>query len=134
MNKIILIGRLTRDPESNVTQNGVEHCRFTIAVDRRFKNQQTGEKETDFVPCKAWRQQSAFICKYFHKGDMIAVEGSLQTRKYKDDAGNNRTAYEVSIDHVEFCGGKGQGGQAGQSAPPPVAPDTADTDEEELPF
>lgn len=135
MNKIILTGRLTRDPESKVTQNGVEHCGFTIAADRRFKNQQTGQREADFIPCRAWRQQSAFICKYFHKGDMIAVEGSLQTRKYQDEAGNNRIAYEVAVDNVEFCGGKGQGGQAaqGQDAPPPPGP-SMNADEEELPF
>lgn len=132
MNKIILTGRLTRDPESKVTQNGVEHCGFTIAADRRFKNQQTGQREADFIPCRAWRQQSAFICKYFHKGDMIAVEGALQSRSYQDDAGNKRTAYEVAVENAEFCGGKSQSGQAGQTAPPP--PLAPDAEEEELPF
>lgn len=137
MNKIIITGRLTRDPESKVTGSGIEHCGFTVATDRRFKNQQTNQREADFIPCRAWRQQSAFICKYFHKGDMIAVEGSLQTRKYQDDAGNNRIAYEVAVDNVEFCGGKGQGGQAKaeqeyDAPPPPIATDTEE--DEELPF
>ncbi|MEF9974656.1 MAG: single-stranded DNA-binding protein [Clostridia bacterium] len=116
MNSIVLMGRLTRDPERKVTGSGIEYCLFTLAVDRRFKND-AGERQTDFIPVTAWKQQSAFICKYFAKGDMICVQGALQTRKYNDAEGKPRTAYDVQAEQATFCGGKRDGAaQSGQAA------------------
>ena len=100
MNKSILIGRLTKDPEVKKTSNGVSVCSFTIAVDRRFKNAK-GEKETDFINCVGWRQVADVIGAYFHKGSRIGVTGSIQTRSYD---GNNGKVYvtEVVVDEIEF--------------------------------
>ena len=110
MNKAILMGRLTRDPELRYTQSNVPVATFTVAVDRRFKNQ-SGEREADFINCVAWRQQAEFVSKWFTKGRMIAVIGSIQTRKYTDKDGNNRTATEVIADEISFCGDRqGEGG------------------------
>ena len=83
MNKVILMGRLTADPELKQSQNGTSVCRFTIAVNRRFKNAQGGY-DADFLNCTAWKQTAEFICRYFKKGQMIAVEGALRTSSYQD--------------------------------------------------
>lgn len=101
MNKAILMGRLTKDPELRTTQTGLSVCSFTVAVDRRGK-----EKATDFISCVAWRQTAEFISKYFTKGRMIAIVGSIQSRNYTDKNGNNRTAVEVLVDEVSFAGDK----------------------------
>ena len=108
MNQVILIGRLTADPELRQTQSGVAVCRFTVAVDRKFKNKDTGEKEADFITCQAWRQTAEFVGRYFTKGSMIALEGSLRTGKYQDKNHSDVTHYttDVMVDNVEFCGGK----------------------------
>ena len=111
MNKAILMGRLTRDPELRYTQSNVPVATFTVAVDRRFKNQ-SGEREADFINCVAWRQQAEFVSKWFTKGRMIAVVGSIQTRKYTDKDGNNRTATEVVADELSFCGDRQNEGGA----------------------
>ena len=105
MNKVILMGRLTRDPEENRTAGGVNFVRFTLAVNRRFKNE-NGECQADFINCVAWRRTAEFIAKYFAKGAMIAVTGTLQTRKYTDNQGAERTATEVVVDNAEFTGEK----------------------------
>lgn len=105
LNVIALNGRLTADPEIKSTPNGVEVCSFDIAVERDEKTKD-GERVTDFVPCVAWRNTAQFVAKYYCKGDMIGVTGKLQTRKYTDKQGNNRTAYEVLVGAVSFCGGK----------------------------
>lgn len=109
MNKIILIGRLCADPELRTTQSGVENCSFTVAVDRKFANKQTGERETDFISCIAWRQTASFIARYFIKGKMIVVEGSLRTGSYTDKNHSDVTHYttDVLVDNVEFAGDKG---------------------------
>ena len=109
MNKVILIGRLTSDPELRQTQSGVSCCRFNIAVDRKFANKQTGERETDFVSCQAWRQTAEFVSRYFTKGKMIAVEGSLRTSTYQDKKYPDVKHYatDVFVDNVEFAGDKG---------------------------
>ena len=82
MNKVILVGRLTRDPELKTTPNGVSVCSFTIAVNRRFRNAQ-GEYEADFINCVAWRQSAELLGKYFSKGRMVGIVGSIQTRNYR---------------------------------------------------
>lgn len=104
MNNICITGRLTSAPEIKKTTSGVSVCSVSIAVDRDYKV--NGEKATDFIPCIFWRGTAEFVGKYFEKGDMIAVVGSLESRKYKDKDGNNRTVWEVKADKVNFCGGK----------------------------
>lgn len=117
MNKVILTGRLTADPELRQTQSGVASCRFTVAVDRRYADKNTGERQADFISCTAWRQTAEFVSRYFNKGKMIAVEGSLRTGSYQDRNHPDVTHYtiEVFVDNVEFCGDKGSG-QAQTSA------------------
>lgn len=101
MNSIQLIGRLTADVELKQTQSGVSVCQFNLAVDRpKVKD------ITDFIPCVAWRGTAEFICKYFKKGNKIALNGVLTTRKWQDQNGNNRVAYEVLVENVEFCESK----------------------------
>lgn len=112
-NKAILIGRLTAEPELKATGSGVHVTSFPIAVDRRFK--QDGERKADFINIQVWRQQAEFVCKYFHKGDPIGIEGSIQVRQYEDKTGAKRTAVEVVADNVFFVGGKGTGESAGQA-------------------
>ena len=142
MNKVILVGRLARDPELRTTQSGVSVCSFTVACDRRY--QKAGEeRQADFISCIAWRQQADFICKFFTKGMRIALDGSIQTRSWDDNDGNKRYATEVVVDHAEFAQSKneGMGGSASsmQPAPFPTAP-SGDIDgfmpveEEDLPF
>lgn len=105
LNIVALMGRLVYDPELKTTQNGTNVCRFRIAVDRSF-TRHGEERKADFIDVTAWRQTAEFVSKYFQKGDMIAIEGSLQTRQYQDKNGNNRTATQVLASQVSFCGGK----------------------------
>lgn len=111
MNKVIIMGRLTSDPELRQTQSGVASCKFTVACDRRFANKQTGQREADFISCLAFKNNAEFISRYFNKGKMIAVEGSLRTGSYKDKKHDDVTHYttDVLVDNVEFCGDKGSG-------------------------
>ncbi len=102
LNRIIIMGRLVRDPELRTTQSGVSVTSFTLAVDRDFKNRDSGEKSTDFIDVVAWRQTAEFICKYFAKGRMAVAEGRLQIREWKDRDGNNRRSAEVVADNVYF--------------------------------
>lgn len=104
MNSVVLMGRLTRDPELRQTPNGIFTCALSIAVDRGY-TKQGEERRTDFINCVAWRQTAEFISKYFAKGEMIAVEGRLQVRTWTDE-GRTRYAAEVVIDQVHFCGGR----------------------------
>ena len=103
LNKVILLGRLTADPELRSTQNGTSVTQFTVAVDRNYQKQ-GDERQADFINCVAWKQTAEFIVKYFGKGRMIAVEGSLQTRNYEDKQGNKRTATEVIVSNASFTG------------------------------
>ena len=103
-NTVILTGRLTSDPELKTTANGVPVTSFTIAVQRKYK--QGEESQADFINIVAWRQTAEFITKYFHKGSMIGIEGSIQTRKYQDKDGNNRVAFEVIANNVQFVESK----------------------------
>lgn len=105
LNKVVLMGRLTADPELKATTNRITVTSFCIAVDRRFQPKE-GEKQTDFINCVAWKNTAEFICKFFKRGDLIAVAGEIQTRKFTDRNGNNRVATEVVIDEASFCGSK----------------------------
>ena len=142
LNKIILMGRLTRDPELRRTQSGTAVTSFSLAVDRDFKSQ-SGEKETDFIDVVAWRSTAEFVSKYFAKGRMAVVEGRLQIRDWKDQNGNNRRSAEVVADNVYFGDSKRDGAPAsgGYDAPAYAAPsmgqsDFSEIDDEdgELPF
>ena len=116
MNKVILVGRLTADPELRQTQSGIASCRFTVATDRRFADKNTGERQADFITCVAWRQTAEFVSRYFNKGKMILVEGSLRNNNYQDRNHPEITHYtmDVFVDNVEFVGGKNEsGGNAG---------------------
>ena len=105
LNVIALMGRLTAEPELKHTPNGVAACKFRIAVERSFAR--AGEEhKADFIDIVTWRKTAEFVCKYFGKGSLIAVNGSLQTRNYEDKNGNRRTAYEVVADNVHFAGEK----------------------------
>ena len=109
LNKIILMGRLTRDPELRRTQSGTAVTSFSIAVDRDFKSQ-NGEKETDFIDIVAWRSTAEFVSKYFSKGRMAVVEGRLQIRDWTDRDGGKRRSAEVVADNVYFGDSKRDGG------------------------
>ena len=108
MNKVILIGRMCNDPELRQTQSGVATCRFSVAVNRRFKNKTTGETEADFIQCIAFKQTAEFVSRYFSKGKMIAVEGELRTGSYVDKNHPDVTHYTttLAVSNVEFCGDK----------------------------
>ncbi len=103
LNRVILMGRITQDLELKTTQSGVSVLSFTVAVDRSFVRQGE-ERQTDFIDCVAWRQTAEFINRYFGKGRMIAIEGSLQKRSYDDRSGNKRWVTEVVVDNASFTG------------------------------
>lgn len=102
LNHVTIMGRLTRDPELRHTQSGTAVTSFTLAVDRDFKDKNSGETATDWISCTAWKGTAEFVTRYFQKGRMAIVEGRLQSRKYTDKDGNNRTAYEVVASSVYF--------------------------------
>ncbi len=105
LNVVALMGRLVADPELRTTTRGTNVCRFRLACDRSVVRQ--GEqRQADFIDVVAWRQTAEFVCKYFKKGSLIAIEGSLQTRQYQDKNGSNRTAVEVVTSNVSFAGSK----------------------------
>lgn len=122
LNVAAIMGRLTADPELRHTQNDVAVTSFTVAVDRSYARAGT-ERQTDFIDVVAWRQTAEFVCKYFQKGSMIAVTGSIQTRNYEDRQGNKRKAFEIVASDVSFTGSKRESGSAGggsyESAPAP---------------
>lgn len=129
LNRIILMGRLTRDPELRHTQTGTPVASFSLAVDRDFKDKQTGEKATDFIDIVAWRQTAEFVSRYFAKGRMAVVEGRLQLRDWTDKEGNKRRSAEVVADNVYFGDSKRDAEAAGVYtqpaggyAPPPAPP------------
>lgn len=147
INTVALMGRLTYDPELKSTASGVSVLRFQIAVDRNYQRQGT-ERQADFIDCVAWRQTAEFVSRYFRKGSLIAVEGSIQTQNYTDKDGNNRKSVEVVANNVSFCGSKNDSGTnapAQQAAFEQPAPSYAsaqgsdfeeivDEDEDDLPF
>lgn len=105
LNKVILMGRFTRDPELRSTPQGVSTCSFSVAVDRNFARAGE-ERKADFINCVAWRQTAEFISKYFKKGSMVALEGSIQTRSWDDNEGKKRYATEVIVSQVYFAESK----------------------------
>lgn len=141
MNKVELIGRLTKEPEVKLTTNQTQFCNFTVAVDRRFKDA-NGQRQADFINCLAWKNTAVFIQKYFHKGNRIAIVGSIQTRSYDDPNGQKHFVTEVIADEAEFVESQGSSnGQATQNTQASVAPtapvqdDSFDSDVGgELPF
>ena len=118
LNHIVIMGRLTRDPELRRTASGVAVTSFTVAVDRDFGKNENGEKETDFIDCVAWRQTGEFVSKYFTKGRMAVVSGRLQIRNWNDKEGNKRRSAEVIADNVYFGDSKrdGEGAAFGGNA------------------
>ena len=116
LNKIFIMGRLTRDPELRRTQTGTPVASFTLAVDRDFKDKSTGERATDFIDVVAWRQTGEFVSRFFTKGRMAVVEGRLQIREWTDKDGNKRRSAEVQADNVYF-GDSRREGDGGFSAP-----------------
>ena len=106
LNACIFIGRLTNDPELKTTPNGVNVTSFSIAVDRPFQSNSGDDRITDFFNVVAWRSNAEFITKYFRKGSPICVQGYMTIRKYTDKDGNNRTAFELVVEHVHFVGKK----------------------------
>lgn len=102
LNRVILVGRLTKDPEIRTTQSGTAVSFFTVASDRPFANKQTGEREADFISCQAWRQTAEFVSKYFRKGSMIIVEGALRNNNYTDQNGVKHYSMVVQVDNVSF--------------------------------
>jgi single-strand DNA-binding protein len=149
MNKAILVGNLTRDPEQRTTQSGASVTSFTVAINRRFKSQD-GSQQTDFINCVAWRSTAEFIAKYFVKGSRIGIVGSIQSRSYDDQNGNRKYVTEVVVDEAEFVTSKSQNPGAQMDAPAaaqqPAAAPSADElfadelsdfeplDDAELPF
>jgi single-strand DNA-binding protein len=129
MNKVILIGRLTRDPELRYAQSGKAFCTFTLAVDRRF-SKQNNQPTADFIPCMAWDKLAEVIGNNLAKGRRVGVEGHLQTRTYDAKDGSKRSAFEVVVNELEFLDAKGQG-QQGQGEFPPLSQSNMD---EEIPF
>lgn len=151
LNQIVIMGRLTRDPELRRTGSGTAVASFTLAVDRDFSGKDGGEKETDFVDCVAWRQTGEFVSKYFSKGRMAVVTGRLQIRGWTDKDGNKRRTAEVIADSVYFGDSKKEsdsgssygdntygsyGAYGGYSAPSSPSSDFAmlDDDDMQLPF
>ena len=146
INSVVIMGRLTYEPELRATPSGVSVVRFQVAVDRNY--QKAGEeRKTDFIDCTAWRQTAEFVCKYFHKGSMIAVEGSLQTDNYTDQNGEKRKSVQLVASQVSFCGSKAESGTTGansnpafaQPAPSYASADNSDfeeivDDDDDLPF
>ena len=117
LNKIFIMGRLTRDPELRRTQTGTPVASFTLAVDRDFKDKSTGERTTDFIDVVAWRQTGEFVSRFFTKGRMAVVEGRLQMRDWTDKEGNKRRSAEVVADNVYFGDSRRDGDGGGYSAP-----------------
>ncbi len=122
MNVVVLVGRLTDNPELRKTGNDISVVRFSIAVDRAYRSGE--ERQADFINIVAWRQTAEFISRYFTKGQRIGIEGSLRMNRFTDKDGNNRTTYEVVVNNAHFVENKRDGGNAGGYTPTaqPVAP------------
>ena len=127
LNKVVLAGRLTADPELKQTNSGISVCSFSIAVNRRF--QREGEQQADFINCQAWRNTAEFISKYFTKGSSICVTGSIQTRSWTDNNGQKRYATEVVVDEAMFVDSKNEAQQAEASNRTNYMPDAYKTPE-----
>ena len=117
------MGRLTRDPDFKQTQSGVAICKFSVAVERQFKDSKTGERLTDFLDCTAFRGTAEFISRYFSKGNMILVEGNIQNNNYTDNNGVKHYSNNIMVENVSFCGGKNEGGAAQTEPTQPGLPE-----------
>ena len=132
MNKIILHGRLTRDPELKQTQSGVSVCNFTVAVDRWHKS---GEDSiADFIDCTAWRGLGDMIGKYFHKGKEILLDGELHIDKWEDNEGNKKSRPKVQVNNVDFCGNKSSNGETNHKPTENITPVLEEIPDDSLPF
>jgi single-strand DNA-binding protein len=141
VNVAVVMGRLTADPEVRKTPSGVSVTRFTVAVDRNYTGQNE-QRQADFIDITAWRQTAEFVGKYFSKGSMIAVQGSIQTGSYEKD-GVKRKTFEIVADNVSFCGGKSENAnnetpatqnESNSFAEQNASNNFADIDDDELPF
>ena len=132
LNKIVIMGRLTRDPELRYTQSGKAVANFTVAVDRDFKNQD-GSRSADFIDCVAWGQGGEFVSRNYHKGSSIVVEGSLQSRQWQDRDGNKRVNWEIVAEHTYFGESK-KAPAPGTVLPSPEPFSELDDDDGALPF
>ena len=117
INSIVLMGRITKEIELKKVGSDISVCKFSIAVERRFKDKLSGEKITDFIECQAWRGTADFIARYFGRGDMIAIEGTLNQNNWTDNSGNKRYSYIVVADQAHFCGSKSNSGEQAQTEP-----------------
>ena len=147
INMVALMGRMTYSPELKSTPNGVSVLRFQVACDRTYQKD-SQNRQADFIDCVAWRQTAEFISRNFHKGSMIAVEGTIQTSNYTDKDGNKRKQIEVLANNVSFCGSKSENGSQGTQGAQneqytqggmDINPDTSDfeeivDDDDDLPF
>ena len=137
INNVVLMGRLVAAPELRSTGTGISVTSFTLAVERAYAK--SGEqRQADFIDCVAWRNTAEFITKYFQKGSMIAITGSIQTRNYEDKNGNKRKAVEILVDNASFCGSKAETGTGGYPAPSFTSGSESDFEEisedDDLPF
>ena len=141
LNKVVLAGRLTADIELKQTPSGASVCSFSLAINRKYSKD--SEQQTDFINCQAWRQTAEFISKYFKKGSAICITGSIQTRSWKDQNGNNRYATEVVVDEAMFVDGKNDAQNAGtpsdvsyipEAYTKPTEPNFEDVGDDDLPF
>ena len=121
LNRVIIGGRLTSDPELKMTQSSVPVTSFTVAVNRHYQSKNQEAQQADFIRCTAWRSQAEFITRYFRRGSSICIEGSIQTRSWTDQQGQKQFSTEVQVDNVYFVDSKGEGGQ---SAPAGYTPDS----------
>jgi len=124
LNVSVLMGRLVHDPELKHTTNDISVTSFTIVVDRSYVKS-GADRQADFIDVVAWRSTADFVCKYFRKGQLVAVQGSIQTRSYTDKDGNKRKAFEVVTDKVSFCGKNDQGNSGGSYQPATHTPDVS---------
>lgn len=130
MNRVVLLGRLTKDPELRYTNNNTAVCSFTLAVNRRFKKE--GQQQADFINCQAWTKTAEFISKYFIKGQQVAIEGRIQTRTWEDSEGKRHYITEVIVEQCYFADGKKE--QRGDAYEPPEYTNMDIGSEEDLPF
>ena len=135
LNVVAITGRLTADPELKKTNTGTSVCSFTVAVDRNFVKQGE-ERQADFLEVVAWKNAAEFVSKYFQKGSMIAVQGTIQTRNWEDKNGNKRKSTEIIADKISFCGGKAEEKPAKPNIEYEVPPEMYEVpdDDESLPF
>lgn len=128
INRAILVGRLTRDPEMRYTSDGTATASFSLAVNRQFKNKQ-GEREADFINCVIWRKAAEIFCNYTHKGSQVAIDGRIQTRNYENNQGNRVYVTEVVVENFSFLDTNN-----GNSQQPHQSQDSIDIDDDDLPF